>query len=616
MDVEMASVSSLSRPPSPATNVDIGAALLRPDSFEHDADEQRPLFVTHNPGYELRRYYRRALVGCCGPLIITAYYFLTWALYLGPTESPNGINFGRAGAQLILYSWYILGVIGLDLGEHGLVGVEASMLMDALWAAPNAWHIMMHGEHSWSGMDGWMNAIQSVIGKRRRMTTPTKLWWVLASLTVFLFVGFPLTGLTMELRDGFQISNSATEVIGQRWETFNQRSSFATLAAAHNAWSLAVPPRVPGIGVLYTNSSANRNDPNFINLKILPNTVPTDEGVNEIFLIPQANTPILGKAWGLIVRYNCTTIKRLEDFTILSRRNASILLRLSNPSTATNSYDVGEFSIEVRNDTLGYSGDINYKIVSELGYSREVYGSDFFASQNSTQCYFNKSEDATNGYPGLEHDSILELAFWQHATSNEGLIYPPLPPSFYNFGIDTSVVGLNGAYSVPGETDDSVIPMDAIGIQCKSSSALGTAEIDGTTSTYKNFEKSDTPTVLNFYACPPRLSLAVPQLIFLGEPETSIWPEDFFNSAEAPPSLLTSGSDDGVVFVTVRPTLLQASELRRSLLRAYGTAAVQLMYNGGQGYSFARSGQQYRFNNTNATAFESAPFRQPFLAYF
>ena len=286
--------------------------------------------------------------------------------------------------------------------------------------------------------------------------------------------------------------------------------------------------------------------------------------------------------------------------------NPNRSLRLSNPSTATNSYNVGEFSIEVRNDTLGYSGDINYKIVSELGYSREVYGSDFFASQNSTQCYFNKSEDATNGYPGLEHDSILELAFWQHATSNEGLIYPPLPPGFYNFGIDTSVVSLNGAYSVPGETDDSIIPMDAIGIQCKSSSALGTAEIDGTTSTYKNFEKSDTPTVLNFYACPPRLSLAVPQLIFLGEPETSNWPEDFFNSAEAPPSLLTSESDDNVVFVTVRLTLLQASELRRSLLRAYGTAAVQLMYNGGQGYSFARSGQQYRFNNTNATAFESA----------
>jgi hypothetical protein len=64
-------------------------------------------------------------------------------------------------------------------------------------------------------------------------------------------------------------------------------------------------------------------------------------------------------------------------------------------------------------------------------------------------------------------------------------------------------------------------------------------------------------------------------------------------------------SEDLVVPVMVRPSLLQASELRRSLLRAYGTVAVQLMYNGGQGYSFARSGQQYKFKNPNATAFVS-----------
>ena len=94
--------------------------------------------------------------------------------------------------------------------------------------------------------------------------------------------------------------------------------------------------------------------------------------------------------------------------------------------------------------------------------------------------------------------------------------------------------------------------------------------------------------------------------MFLGQSESSIWPEDFFSSAEAPPTFLTSMSDNNVVSVTVRPTVLQASELRRSLLRAYGTVAAQLMCNGRRGYSFACSGQQYRFNNTDATAFVSA----------
>lgn len=568
-----------------------------------DDEDQRPLVVAHNPGHPFRRYYRRGLVGSCVPLLLTAYYFLTWTIYLGPVESPNGINFGASGAQLIFYSWFIIGVVGLDLGEYGLLGVEASMLMTAFWAAPNAWHVMVHGEHSWNGIDGWINAIKSVFGKRRRLTTPSRLWWILASLTASLFLGLPLTGLTMDVKDGFRKSNNAPRVTGQNWTTFNQRSSRATLAAAHNAWSLAVPPRVPGIGMLYTNSTANRNDPIFSSLNVLPNTVPTDDGVGEVFLAPQAYAPLLGKIWGLVIRYNCTVLQKLEDFTILSHRNGSKPLLAPVPP-AVNSYDVGEYLIEIRNQTVGLSGDINYMIVSELGYSNELYGSNSFSAENATQCYFNKSDGATNGYPGLEHDSILELAFWQNATSNNGLVNPPLPSSFYNFNIDTTVAGLNGAYSAPSETGNSTVPMDAIGIQCKSSSALGTAEVDGTTSTYKNFEKSDTPVTLNVYACTPRLALAVPQFIFQGDAATSTWSEDFFTSAEASPSLLTAESDDNVVFALVRPALLQASELRRSLLRAYGTAAVQLMYDGGHGYSFAYSGQRYSFTNPNATAYE------------
>lgn len=525
----------------------------------------------------------------------------------------------------MLYSWFLLGVFGLDLSEFGLLGIEASMLMTTLWSAPSAWHIMMHGEHTWTGVGGWMKSAKSMFTRSWPKTIPTKLWASLTALTSVLFIALPLTGLTMELTDGFRVSKSVPEVLGQRWETFNNRSTFATLAAAKSAWSLAVPPRVPGRGVLYTNSSVERNSANLMGLNTLPNVVPTDEGANEIFLAPQAETPISGRTWGLMVRYNCTTIQRLEDFVILSRRNGSEPLGSTGASTGSsagsstalrsvNSYQVGDSTIEIRNSTVRTAFDetsLNYEAVSELAWSRELYGENFFAAENPLQCYFNKSENATNGYPGLEHDSILELALWQHATDNEALVNPPLPPSFYNFSIDTEVAGLNGAYSVPSNVrlSDPPVPMAAIGVQCRSSSAVGSAEIDGVTSTYKDFEKSDTPTVLNVNACPPRLSLAVPQLIFGDDPSGRTWPDNFFTSAEAQPAFLTSESGDNVVFVTVRPTLLQASELRSSLLRAYGTAAVQLMYDGGQGYSFASGGQQrlrFRFPNPNATAFEAA----------
>ena len=189
-------------------NIDSILIAVRSHIDSHEVQNvNRPMSSTQHPGYPLRRYYWRAFVGCCGPLLITTYYLLTWFVYLSPPESPNETNFGRAGAQFVLYSWFLLGVFGLDLGEYGLIGIEGSTLMTTLWSAPTAWHIMMHGEHSWTGIGGWMSTAKSMIVHPRPMAKPTMLWSVLATLSVFLFVGLPLTGLTMEVRNGFQLSN-------------------------------------------------------------------------------------------------------------------------------------------------------------------------------------------------------------------------------------------------------------------------------------------------------------------------------------------------------------------------------------------------------------------------
>ena len=412
----------------------------------------------------------------------------------------------------------------------------------------------------------------------------------------------------METRSRYRASNLPPPVIGQRWESFNQRSSTAFKSAVYSAWRLAIPPRVPGLGMLYTNISAPRDALTLSNLEKFPNTIPTEEGVNEIFLAPQACNPISGPTWGLIISYQCSIISAIEDFTILSHRNSSA------PSVITDyggiaSYDVdmpGNISIALQQDN---TSSMNYLSVLEMGYSQELYGDSHSSFENATFCYFNKSEGATNGYPGLEHESILEVALWQAATSENTLINPPMPDSFYNFTLGTTVSGLNGAHSTPdrfaGMLGDPALSMDAIGVQCKSSSALGIAQVDGRTSTYKSFEKSDTIITLNKQACIPRLSLAVPQVIFDSSNE------DYFTPAEAEPALITSMSEDNVVAVIVRPTLLQATELRRSMLRAYATTAIQLMYDGGRGYAPAGSWKQFSFNNTNATVFEHTPVLGP-----
>jgi hypothetical protein len=219
----------------------------------------------------------------------------------------------------------------------------------------------------------------------------------------------------------------------------------------------------------------------------------------------------------------------------------------------------------------------------------------------------------------------LEFALWQTAINNYSLAYPAPPASFYNFSLDTTVAGLDGAYSIPriDSSANITVPLQAIGAQCKSSSAVGFAEVDGVTSTYKSFTRTDTPPVLNIFACPYRLALSIPQTLFPSENPDVLsnqadWPENLFTSAEAPPTYLGPESDDAQDWLTLRGTLLQASELRRSLLRAYASSAAQLMYNGGQGYAFANAkagntfqipdaigpGASYTFQNPNATAFE------------
>jgi len=52
---------------------------------------------------------------------------------------------------------------------------------------------------------------------------------------------------------------------------------------------------VPGMGIIYTPAGIDRSDPSlsFLQKKLLP----TDDGVSQIFLAPQAEVPITGSTW-------------------------------------------------------------------------------------------------------------------------------------------------------------------------------------------------------------------------------------------------------------------------------------------------------------------------------
>jgi len=498
-----------------------------------------------------------------------------------------------AGSRTVYYSWFILGVVGLDLGEYGLLGVEASMLMTTFWSARDAWHVILHGDHSWSGLDGWIDAIRAHFGdlSREHKRAPSRLWWVLAAPSIMLFVTLPLLGLSMELKPDYRKTSEAPNMTGRNKTNFNDRSQQATLAAAHSAWSLAAPPRVPAYGIVFGKQTTPSNASIFRHFSARDNTLLLS--ADDIFLAPQTSAPFTGEVWGMVVRYHCKIVQELDEFIILSRRNKSI--PLSQPLT---SYNVDDDRIDVHYQPMNSSRNINYAAVAELGYSEERYGDTFSHYQTATQCYFNRSEGATEPYPGLAKNSTLEMALWQTATDDHPLVSPPLDPDTYNLTLESGTIAdLSGAYKVPSHDQKSVIPMEAIGVQCNSSSAVGTAKVNGITSRYSNFEPTDTPITQNVFQCAPRLALAVPNFIFTGDLVTGSWSEDFFTAADAPRSIFTSMLGDSVVFVLVRSTLLQAEQLGIALARAYSSTAVQLMYDGPQGYALGR----VLYDGTNST---------------
>jgi hypothetical protein len=145
-------------------------------------------------GQPLHRFYFRSAVGVLGPIIVSAYFIVIWRIYLVPSDAHSPLAFGPPGATYVFYSWFIAGVVGLNLSLYGLAGVEAAMLMESAWNVGDAMRLMMHADRTWSGPGGWLKMLNWIaqkptFGAQRKF--PGRLWFVLAIPSVLIFVAWP-----------------------------------------------------------------------------------------------------------------------------------------------------------------------------------------------------------------------------------------------------------------------------------------------------------------------------------------------------------------------------------------------------------------------------------------
>ncbi|KAF3049529.1 hypothetical protein E8E11_009958 [Didymella keratinophila] len=584
-------------------------------------------------GEPLRHFYFRTAVGILGPLLVLCYFLAIWRVYLAPIDEASSLAFGPPGATWVFYSWFVAGVIGLNLSMYGLAGIEAAMLMEPRWNVGDAMRLMMHADSTWSGPGGWMKTMKWIFQTRKagvRQRHPGKLWFVLAIPSILVFIAWPLSGLCLETTSGFLHGTKAggANVAGFSYANFNERNSDDAYQGAGVTWTNALDARIPGQGIVYTPEGFDRSQHPF--LEKLPVVFPKDDGVNRMFLTAQAEAPIEGDAWGLLLQYNCSIVERLSDLSIIKDRVPATDNGILNATYGQRTYYVqgNTSTIYVQNQTdpAGYFQANNIHAVAEIAHqlypSKDAYDRLLASSSNAmfsetAGCYFNKNESITGDYPGIDQERIFEIVLWQQMFNSS---YGDAAPPSYNFSIDHNITELHGAYdyhdfqyTLPKNSSQGFpnLPMTAIGVQCKSSSSVGTADINGVRSTYSNFIRTDTPINVQRSRCAGRFGVESPRSMIPApstDPSTEEdWLNNFFTSTAAPPLFYASYTDDPESVDTgtgymLRLNYLQASQLRQSMLRAHAAYAVQLMYNGGQGFT-ARDGSHVTLFNPNITSF-------------
>lgn len=533
----------------------------------------------------LRRYWVRPLVAVLVPSIVTAYYGVIWVYLIHGTVYDEVVNYRTFSGSLIFYSWFIIGVFGLSWSKYGLVGVEASMLRTRFWSAPNLVALLKHSNGTWSSPSGWLNAIIE--------RQCSRLWGLLTFISFLPYIALPLSGLVFEIADGYIKTSDPASVVGRNESTFNQ--VYPTEAQGANlakmSWQLGPTLDLPGFGVIYTNESVDRSE--HPNLGELPNTFPLNGSIPDLFLAPQADRPVSGEAWGLRIKYDCSTVRSTSQLTVLRKKTASTIVSTECPSGTDTSLNC----IELEGPSKDKIGLFHITQFNIWGYYEMAVGNTSMTRWDRNHPDFDAEEGETS--------RVLEYLAWQYRVnpdlsddkfpfdnttwpSIEGLgnlfvksdgnyaenqslldLYDDLVATpGKNLTTDIrKVLGFNGDEDRSGSTIILDVAVPA-GVRCVTSSGLGFAELDGLTSTFRNFRRAD-----------PKVHAYVPVGTFGLNAESMMWGQYYQHFA-------SSGlSDRRPAEISPRyPAFLDPESLLRSVNLAYAMDAYDLMYGRSTGY--------------------------------
>ncbi|TGJ79636.1 hypothetical protein E0Z10_g9134 [Xylaria hypoxylon] len=401
-------------------------------------------------------------------LVFLVYVFIVFHYLL--RGQVNGIVAEhKIDAKMVFFAWLILSIFILDWLHSSLAWFEAAVILNyPSWAPSNETQLKWHLDGAWASVGGWCRAISSTYRYLvRRETTswqgPSPLWLYLAGVFFLFSVAVPLSGLSMDQKDGLELSYRPVTILGVNETTFDLRTNAAVSGIASNNWRSGQVTTPSSPAIFYAPESTK--DVSSIFFEDFAQDIyqrdlagiksSAQDRTLKVFSGPPVSERSYGRAWGFLSAVSCSA---------LSLKNGMKLINATGPSNWTTPWGRSE-SFDANNAGLApvfaFTGsnfglDTTYVVASD----RDILGA-------GTGDYIG-SGTANITPPPIQ--GALEIVVWQSIPNG----FKP-DDGFKNMTANPLVTSLN---------DSSIL---GYGVRCTVESDVGYASLDAATRTYSDF---------------------------------------------------------------------------------------------------------------------------------
>lgn len=438
------------------------------------------------------RHYARATLNTFGPLLVCLFYLFIVLEYFLRTAvndiSPPRIFNGKA----VFYTWLIFSIFLLDWAKSGLAGFEAAALMKPRLAPCSAMQLMWHLDRGWGGLSGWWKATtytfrywRDRFTKRPETTLagdgPGGLWWYLAFSSMLFYIAVPLSGISMDITQSFQVSKRPVTIEGPNRTTFDATTNLGVADLARSSWRRGLPttPLQPSIfyAMATNGSNVTISDTFFEDAiqEIYRNDSTSQPGANRaavtFFAGPRVAQYVQGVAWGLLTSISCSPINIYHGLR---------LIKINSREIWTN----GELASDTFTYNLSLSGYGGFGLFPQTFLSDSTFGVAYeYLLASDREIMVPWGEYAGTG----SITGSFELATWQQPLGEGQQV-----GAFRNLSMNPMVEASGGFLGY--------------GVTCEVTSATGVAHLDAAQRTYSDFTRQPSdPACVGFCSLIPQI---------------------------------------------------------------------------------------------------------------